>query len=139
MQLTEKQINYCMECGICTGSCPAARALPSFSPRKMIKRAMSESGEDVLKSQDLWACLSCARCSVRCPAEIDFPEFTRFHAGAGPQDRERTPGKSSRDATGHCQPANPGHETTAHCMGRGSREFQGEGGGFLFCGMPSLF
>ncbi|NNG06942.1 MAG: (Fe-S)-binding protein [Desulfobacteraceae bacterium] len=77
MQLTQRQIDYCMECGVCTGSCPVARTLPGFSPRQMLKRAMSDSGEDLLKSQDLWACLSCARCSVRCPVEIDFPEFTR--------------------------------------------------------------
>ena len=77
MELTQKQIDYCMECGVCTGSCPISRVLPSFSPRQMIKRAMMEPGEDLLKSRDLWSCLSCARCSVRCPAEIDFPEFNR--------------------------------------------------------------
>ncbi|MGD8985655.1 MAG: (Fe-S)-binding protein [Desulfobacteraceae bacterium] len=77
MELTQRQIDYCMECGVCTGSCPVARTLPGFSPRQMLKRVMSDSGEDVLKSQDLWACLSCARCSIRCPVEIDFPEFTR--------------------------------------------------------------
>jgi len=54
-----------------------ARTMPGFSPRQMLKRAMMDKGEDLLKSQDLWACLSCARCSIRCPVEIDFPEFTR--------------------------------------------------------------
>ena len=77
MQLTQKQIDYCMECGICTGSCPISIELPSFSPRQIIKRAMREPGGDLLQSQELWACLSCARCSVRCPVEIDFPEFIR--------------------------------------------------------------
>ena len=77
MELTQRQIDYCMECGVCTGSCPVARTLPGFSPRQMLKRAMMDTGEDLLKSQDLWACLSCARCSIRCPVEIDFPEFTR--------------------------------------------------------------
>ena len=77
MQLTEKQIDYCMECGVCTGSCPISRERPSFSPRQIIKRAMRDPKGDLRQSQDVWACLSCARCSERCPVEIDFPEFIR--------------------------------------------------------------
>lgn len=79
MQLTQRQIDYCMECGACTGSCPISRELPSFSPRQIIKRAVMKLDEDLLQSRELWACLSCAHCSVRCPAEIDFPEFIRSH------------------------------------------------------------
>jgi len=79
MQLTRKQIDYCMECGVCTGSCPISRELPTFSPRQMIKRSLMKSDVDLLQSRELWACLSCARCSERCPAEIDFPEFIRSY------------------------------------------------------------
>ncbi|UCF57484.1 MAG: (Fe-S)-binding protein [Deltaproteobacteria bacterium] len=79
MKLTEKQIDYCMECGVCTGSCPISRELPTFSPRQMIKRSMMNPEEDLVQSRDLWTCLSCARCSERCPVEIDFPEFIRSH------------------------------------------------------------
>ncbi len=67
-----------MECGVCTGSCPVSRVLPSFSPRQMIKRAMKEPNGDLSGSHEIWACLSCARCSTRCPVEIDFPEFIRL-------------------------------------------------------------
>ena len=42
MQLTHEQINYCMECGVCTGSCPVSRELPTFSPRQMIKRSIMQ-------------------------------------------------------------------------------------------------
>lgn len=77
MQLSEMQIDYCMECGVCTGSCPVAMALDGFSPRQMIKRAMKEPEGEILSSPDLWACLSCSRCSDRCPVEIDFPAFIR--------------------------------------------------------------
>jgi len=79
MKLTQRQIDYCMECGVCTGSCPISRVLPSFSPRQMIKRAMMEPEGDLLQSRELWACLSCARCSERCPVEINFPEFNRTY------------------------------------------------------------
>ncbi|HIJ37079.1 MAG TPA: 4Fe-4S dicluster domain-containing protein, partial [Deltaproteobacteria bacterium] len=75
MQLTQHQIDYCMECGVCTGSCPVSRVLPSFSPRQMIKHGLEEPGDESALSQGIWACLSCGRCSERCPVEIDVPEF----------------------------------------------------------------
>jgi heterodisulfide reductase subunit D len=68
-----------MECGVCTGSCPISRELPSFSPRQIIKRAMMKLDGDLLQSRELWACLSCASCTERCPVEIDFPEFICSH------------------------------------------------------------
>ncbi|WP_136795987.1 MULTISPECIES: (Fe-S)-binding protein [Desulfosediminicola] len=79
MQLTKQQIDYCMECGVCTGSCPVSYDLPGFSPRQMIKRTLVEPDGDILKSKDIWACLSCSRCSDRCPVGIDFPEFIRTY------------------------------------------------------------
>lgn len=77
MNLTSRQIDYCMECGVCTGSCPVSYELPSFSPRQIIKRATMAPESEWLQSVGIWACLSCARCSTRCPVEIDFPEFIR--------------------------------------------------------------
>jgi len=79
MQLSKQQIDYCMECGVCTGSCPVAMELEGFSPRQMIKRMLGEPEGDMLQSKDIWACLSCSRCSDRCPVEIDFPEFIRTY------------------------------------------------------------
>jgi len=92
MQLTEKQIDYCMECGVCTGSCPVNKVLPTFSPRQMIKKALRDPAGDPSLDPGLWACLGCARCSTRCPVEIDFPEFVRHlrqkarEAGNFPQE-----------------------------------------------------
>lgn len=79
MQLTKQQIDYCMECGVCTGSCPISQERPEFSPRQMIKRTLVEVEGDILKSKDIWACLSCSRCSDRCPVGIDFPAFIRSY------------------------------------------------------------
>jgi heterodisulfide reductase subunit D len=79
MQLTQTQIDYCMECGVCTGSCPVSREIDTFSPRQMIKRSITQPHGDLLQSRELWACLSCARCSERCPVEINFPEFIRSY------------------------------------------------------------
>lgn len=77
MKLSQEQIAYCMECGVCTGSCPVSGLLPAFSPRQMIKRVLIDREETVYEDPGLWACLTCARCSSRCPAQIDFPAFAR--------------------------------------------------------------
>lgn len=79
MQLSKQQIDFCMECGVCTGSCPVSMTLDGFSPRQMIKRTLADPEGDILESHDLWACLSCSRCSDRCPVKIDFPAFIRTY------------------------------------------------------------
>ena len=79
MQLTKQQIDYCMECGVCTGSCPISHARQGFSPRQMIKRTLVDMEQGIPQSDDVWACLSCSRCSDRCPVGIDFPEFIRTY------------------------------------------------------------
>ncbi|MHC1729593.1 MAG: (Fe-S)-binding protein [Syntrophobacteraceae bacterium] len=68
---------YCLDCGVCTGSCPVSRVLPSFSPRLIVEKALLELGDELLKDKDLWSCLTCGRCFERCPTSINFPEFMR--------------------------------------------------------------
>jgi Fe-S oxidoreductase len=67
---------YCLDCGVCTGSCPVSRVFPDFSPRQIIERSLYELEEP--SDETIWNCLTCAQCSVRCPANIDFPEFIRL-------------------------------------------------------------
>jgi heterodisulfide reductase subunit D len=67
---------YCLDCGVCTGSCPVAKVFPDFSPRQIIERSLYELEEP--SDSTIWSCLTCAQCSVRCPANIDFPEFVRL-------------------------------------------------------------
>lgn len=66
---------YCLDCGVCTGSCPVARVFSDFSPRQIIERSLYELEEP--SDETIWNCLTCAQCSVRCPANINFPEFVR--------------------------------------------------------------
>lgn len=68
---------YCLDCGVCTGSCPVSRTTPDFSPRLMVERALMEEAENHLDDMNIWSCLTCGQCSVRCPANIDYPEFVR--------------------------------------------------------------
>ena len=70
---------YCLDCGVCTSSCPVSKVFPDFSPRQIIERSLYEL-ED-LSDETIWSCLTCAQCSVRCPADINFPEFIRLMRG----------------------------------------------------------
>ncbi|MBW2088653.1 MAG: (Fe-S)-binding protein [Deltaproteobacteria bacterium] len=67
---------YCLDCGVCTGSCPVSRVFPEFSPRQIIERSLYELEE--FSDHTIWNCLTCAQCSIRCPADINFPEFIRL-------------------------------------------------------------
>lgn len=68
---------YCLECGICTGSCPVSRYQPQYSPRLMVERALLAPDIGMLEDPDVWACLTCGTCSARCPSTVDYNEFTR--------------------------------------------------------------
>lgn len=77
-QAVNKYQTYaCLDCGVCTGSCPVSRVMPSFSPRLIVEKALLELGDEVLHDPELWACLTCSRCYERCPTKINFPEFMR--------------------------------------------------------------
>jgi len=71
------QTYACLDCGVCTGSCPVSRVQPNFSPRLIVEKALLEMGDEVLRDRDLWSCLTCSRCYERCPTKINFPEFMR--------------------------------------------------------------
>ncbi|MBW2590953.1 MAG: 4Fe-4S dicluster domain-containing protein, partial [Deltaproteobacteria bacterium] len=70
---------YCLDCGVCTSSCPVSKVFPDFSPRQIIERSLYELEDP--SDDTIWSCLTCAQCSVRCPADINFPEFIRLIRG----------------------------------------------------------
>ena len=69
---------YCLDCGICTGSCPVSRVTPDFSPRLMVEKVLMDEEENPFEDVNVWSCLSCGQCTARCPAKIDYPEFVRM-------------------------------------------------------------
>jgi len=75
--IDETKAYYCLECGVCTGSCPISRLNPRYSPRLFVERSLLLPIEDVVRDKDLWACLTCGTCSSRCPSQVDYPEFMR--------------------------------------------------------------
>ncbi len=72
------QAYYCLDCGICTGSCPVSRTTPEFSPRLMVEKVLIDEMENPFEDINIWSCLSCGQCSERCPSNIDYPEFVRL-------------------------------------------------------------
>ena len=64
----------CIQCGICTGSCPAADEM-EYPPRKIIAMIRAGIRDDVLSSSSMWHCLSCYMCTVRCPKGVKPTEL----------------------------------------------------------------
>jgi Fe-S oxidoreductase len=63
----------CMQCGMCSGSCPLGDVM-EFPPRQMILQARSGGLDEVLKSPSLWMCVGCYTCSYRCPRAIELTD-----------------------------------------------------------------
>lgn len=65
----------CLQCGKCTGQCPAAAVTPSYNPRKLIRDIVNGNLKRVLSSVELWQCFFCSGCFSVCPMDINFPFF----------------------------------------------------------------
>jgi heterodisulfide reductase subunit C1 len=55
----------CIQCGICTSGCPAAR-FTDYSPREVARRAL-DGDETLLTDDSIWYCFYCYTCQSRCP------------------------------------------------------------------------
>ncbi|NLT95299.1 MAG: 4Fe-4S dicluster domain-containing protein [Clostridia bacterium] len=69
-----EKITACMQCGTCTGSCPASHAM-KYTPRRLISLIRANQRDTVLKSLDIWKCASCYTCTARCPRGIKFTDI----------------------------------------------------------------
>ena len=55
----------CLQCGVCTSGCPAAR-FTDYSPRDIARRAY-EGDPSLLEDDTVWYCFYCYTCQSRCP------------------------------------------------------------------------
>jgi len=62
-------IRSCIQCGMCTGSCPTANKW-DYPPRRVIAMVRAGLREELLSSNSMWFCASCYTCTVRCPRDI---------------------------------------------------------------------
>jgi len=75
--LKKTNVQYCLECGKCSGSCPISRVNDAYSPRRTVERFLLGFGGSMLSGADLWTCLTCYTCTERCPSDVRYPEFVR--------------------------------------------------------------
>ena len=64
-----EKIWACIQCGVCTGSCPMADEM-EYPPRKIIAMTRAGMRDDVLSSSSTWHCLYCYTCTARCPRSV---------------------------------------------------------------------
>jgi len=69
-----EHVRACIQCGICTGSCPMANQM-EYPPRKIIALIRAEMRDEVLSSNSMWYCLSCYMCTARCPRGVKPTEL----------------------------------------------------------------
>jgi len=62
-------IRSCIQCGMCTGSCPTASRW-DYPPRQAIAMVRAGLRDELLSSNSMWFCASCYTCTVRCPREV---------------------------------------------------------------------
>ncbi len=57
-------LNSCMNCGVCTGVCPAAEFY-SYDPRQIVSIVQTrdnEAIEELMRSDAIWYCGECMSC-----------------------------------------------------------------------------
>ncbi len=64
-----EEIEKCIQCGTCSGSCPFAPYM-DFGPRQLFAMAREGYMDEVLHANTMWFCVSCYNCVVKCPRGI---------------------------------------------------------------------
>ncbi|MEM4647159.1 MAG: (Fe-S)-binding protein [Candidatus Nezhaarchaeales archaeon] len=64
----------CIQCGICTGSCPIA-VKTSLNIRKYMREAAVLRRLIIRPQNEVWGCTTCGTCSSRCPKQLKPYEF----------------------------------------------------------------
>lgn len=64
-----ERIPLCMQCGMCSGSCPIGDAMDN-GPRKIFMMIRAGMKDEVLSANTIWNCTQCYNCTVRCPRQI---------------------------------------------------------------------
>ena len=67
-------VRMCMQCGVCSGSCPFG---PHWEhpPQKLFMLIRAGERETVLASESMWMCTSCYNCVVRCPRQVPVTQI----------------------------------------------------------------
>ncbi|VAW14389.1 Heterodisulfide reductase subunit C like protein HTH_1883 [hydrothermal vent metagenome] len=68
--LFDHELHGCLNCGICTATCPSA-SYYDYSPREIVQLLWTENLEGIYDAmhEKIWACAQCYTCAARCPFE----------------------------------------------------------------------
>jgi heterodisulfide reductase subunit C len=72
-QLGNLDLDYCFQCGVCSGSCPTVDRM-EYGPRRIMHMVRLGLVEQALRSKDIWMCVSCFSCTARCPQGIQIAD-----------------------------------------------------------------
>ena len=61
----------CIQCGMCTGSCPEGGITP-FNIRMLVRKRQLKRG---VEESIPWYCTSCGECTLRCPRDVEPSEM----------------------------------------------------------------
>lgn len=66
----------CIQCGMCTSVCPAARQT-DYDPRELVKRVLDKD-ESLIEDDILWDCFYCYTCHSVCPVNNSACEINQI-------------------------------------------------------------
>ncbi|MHA2001102.1 MAG: 4Fe-4S dicluster domain-containing protein [Promethearchaeota archaeon] len=76
-QLTQNNLslNYCYQCGTCSGACPVALITNGkYNPRRIIEASILGLNEQLINllTPNVWQCTTCLRCVELCPQGVEL-------------------------------------------------------------------
>lgn len=69
-----ERIRHCLQCGLCSGSCPLSLWM-DYTPRRLLLLSREGFKEKALSSYTIWLCTSCYACMVECPKNIKVTDL----------------------------------------------------------------
>jgi quinone-modifying oxidoreductase subunit QmoC len=66
-----ERIRHCLQCGLCSASCPLSLYM-DYTPRRLMHLSREGFKEEVLSSFSIWLCTACYACMVECPKKINI-------------------------------------------------------------------
>jgi len=72
-----ESLEYCFQCGTCTGSCPSGRRTP-YKVRQIIRKANMGLKDQLLSDPALWMCTTCYACQERCPRKVKIVDVIKL-------------------------------------------------------------
>ncbi len=70
-----KTINFCYQCGTCSGICPALRYTKIFNPRQIIENSLLGFKDKIIEGDMIWQCTTCHSCLEVCPQAVLVSEI----------------------------------------------------------------